>query len=147
MSSPLSLVYDDSSCRIAKVSLSNAALSRYESFLRVPTKACINYFTLSEVHGNPRLKNGDYLDILAAVSFVCPIKTIMTRTGAEKQTREVTLFDQTNNYLILKLWDYDLLHMVERLQPMKDVLFLADVRVDYENFRSVTHQVLATYNL
>lgn len=65
-------------------------------------------------------------------------KKIKAREGdleGERRTREVRLFDQTGDSLVLKLWDSELLNLCTDWLPRENVLFLADVRIDYDSWR------------
>ena len=50
--------------------------------------------------------------------------------------RDVRLFDQTADSLLLKLWDSEFLRMADDWLPREVILFLADARIDWDDYRS-----------
>lgn len=94
-------------------------------------------FSLDEVEHNPRVMIGSTVDVLCAVRNVAPVKKFPSKTagGSETKLREVKIFDETANSVILKLWNSEWIDMAEKWNPMKDILHLADVRVDKDKFR------------
>ena len=55
--------------------------------------------------------------------------------GRTMTIREVRLFDQTGDCLTLKLWDRELIRLSSEWMPRENVLFLADVRIDYDSWK------------
>ncbi len=105
--------------------------------IHIPTKSTANFCTLSDVSANLGLQEGDYVDVLAAVASVSPIRTFRDQVKGTRQVREVGLFDQSGGAVTMKLWGADMVEMADWWIPRKDVLFLADVRIDFDKFRSV----------
>ena len=57
------------------------------------------------------------------------------QVGSERSTREVKLFDQTGDCLVLKLWDSELISLSSDWMPRDHILFLSDVRVDFDSWK------------
>lgn len=80
---------------------------------------------------------GRHVDLLVAVRSVNPVKQY-TKNQQEKFMREVKLFDQTSDSVILKMWDLELVAMSDKWIPRQDILHLADVRIDWDQWRGST---------
>ena len=108
----------------------------YYPLLRLPTKRAFAFLSVHDILTNLALK-GHYVDILAAVRSVGLEKVFPAREGdlGDKSYREVRLFDQTGDCLILKLWDSELIQLSSDWIPREHVLFLADVKIDWDNYR------------
>ena len=95
-------------------------------------------FSVGDILTNSGNLKGHYVDILAAVRSVGVEKKIKAREGdleGDRSTRDVRLFDQTGDSLVLKLWDCELIALSSDWLPRENVLFLADVRIDYDSWR------------
>ena len=111
--------------------------SPFLPLLRIPSKGTSAFLSVSDILTNQSLK-GHYVDILAAVRSVGQEKQIRGKDGDidnDRSTREVRLFDQTGDCLVLKLWDSELIRLSSDWIPRENVLFLADVRIDYDSWR------------
>ena len=108
----------------------------YYPLLRLPTKRAFAFLSVHDILTNLALK-GHYVDILAAVRSVGLEKVFPAREDdlGGKSYREVRLFDQTGDCLILKLWDSELIQLSSDWIPREHVLFLADVKIDWDNYR------------
>ena len=111
--------------------------SSFLPLLRIPSKGTSAFLSVSDILTNLSLK-GNYVDILVAVRSVGPEKKIQRKdedVDNDRSTREVRLFDQTGDCLVLKLWDSELIRLSSDWIPRENVLFLADVRIDYDSWR------------
>jgi len=111
--------------------------TKFLPLLRVPSKGSFGFLCVSDILTNPSLK-GHYVDLMAAVRSVCPVKTFPGKDGDQGRTitvREVRLFDQTGDCLTMKLWDRELIRLSSEWMPRENVLFLADVRIDYDSWK------------
>jgi len=111
--------------------------NQFMPLLRVPSKGSFGFLSVSDILSNPSLK-GHYVDLMAAVRSVCPVKNFTDKDGNQGRTRsvrEVRLFDQTGDGLIMKLWDQELIRLSSEWMPRENVLFLADIRIDYDSWR------------
>lgn len=106
--------------------------------LQVPTKSLAYFCTLADIQNNPHILAGNEVDLLGAIRAVGAARKFKTKgrpEAKEREVREIRLFDQMSSNLILKLWDSEWIHMAENWIPTQDILFLADVRVDKDDFR------------
>ncbi len=126
------------------------------SLLRLPTKATSGYTTLSEVMA-PSTISGSVVDLVVAIRAVGRVRKFQVRSNGvedtyeERRLREVKVFDQTCPCVVLKLWEEDLVELSEEWIPKQDLLFLADARVDYDDYRkrnvvTVTSRTLVSFN-
>ena len=112
-------------------------ISHYTNLLRIPSKGSSTFLSISDIVTNSGSLKGHFVDILAAVRSVAEEKKFPSRDGdgEERGVREVRLFDQTQDSLLLKLWDSETIRMAAEWIPRENILFLADVRIDYDNWR------------
>ena len=105
--------------------------------LNVPSKASSTFLSISDIITNSGALKGHFVDMLVAVRKVGEVKRFTNKQdGQEKGVREVRLFDQTADSLLLKLWDSELLQMADDWLPREVILFLADARIDWDDYRS-----------
>ena len=105
--------------------------------LCVPSKASSTFLSIADIVTNTGALRGHWVDILAAVRKVGAVRKFPARDGGlERGVREVRLFDQTSDSLVLKLWDSEPIRMAEDWIPRENILFLADVRIDRDDYRS-----------
>jgi len=92
---------------------------------------------MGDILTNSGALKGHYVDILAAVRKVGAVRTFPSKedSGQERGVREVRLFDQTADCLLLKLWDSEHIRMASDWIPREHVLFLADARIDFDDWR------------
>lgn len=107
----------------------------FTKLLHIPTKPSNDFFSLSDINTNGTRLHEDHVNILAAVRSVGPAKDITTKTGKQIKRCEVKLFDESVPSFALVLWDEELISLAQTWQPKDNVLFLADVRVTYDDFR------------
>ena len=108
--------------------------------LRIPSKGSSAFLSLSDIVTNSGSLKGHYVDILAAVRSVGMEKKFPSKDGDAGElrgVREVRLFDQTADCLALKLWDSETNRMAEEWIPREHILFLADVRIDFDSWKGV----------
>lgn len=109
-----------------------------KELLSIPSKGSSAFLSISDIVTNSGSLKGHFVDILAAVRSVGEERKFSNRDGDEgeqKGVREVRLFDQTQDCLVLKLWDSELIRMAEEWMPREHILFLADVRIDYDSWK------------
>ena len=73
------------------------------------------------------------------------------KKGQEKSVREIKVFDETNDSVTLKIWDLELVTMSDKWIPRQDILHLADVRIDWDQWRgsiviTCTSRTIITHN-
>ena len=111
----------------------------YMKLLNLPTKNCSNFLSISDILNNSGGLRGHFVDILAVVRGVGKERSLPSRDGdleGERKTREVRLFDHTGDCLVLKLWDSEMIRMSSEWIPREHVLFIADVRIDFDTWRN-----------
>ena len=143
------LVYSERHSRINKVMTSAYLIyDLHLELVRYPLKdTANNMFLLTDVHNPNRVAKGDFVDLLGAVRAVCPVR----RFGENRAVREIRLFDQTCDLLKVKLWDEEWIRLTDDLVPKQDLVFLSDVRVDWDEFSksfvvTLTKRSLLTIN-
>ena len=105
--------------------------------LNVPSKASSTFLSISDIITNSGALKGHFVDMLVAVRKVGEVKKFTNKQdGQERGVREVRLFDQTADSLLLKLWDSEFLRMADDWLPREVILFLADARIDWDDYRS-----------
>ena len=127
--------------------------SALQALLRIPSKGSSAFLSVADILTSQSLR-GHYVDILAAVRSVAPEKKFPGKEGdleEERSVREVRLFDQTADCLVLKLWDSELIRLSCDWIPRDHVLFLADVRIGWDAWRGSltlvsTSRTLVTVN-
>jgi len=137
VTSSLQLVFQDGKTVLSPF---HGASKDYHDLLRIPSKGSSAFLSLSDIVTNSGSLKGHYVDILAAVRSVGTEKKFPSKDGEEGElrgVREVRLFDQTADCLALKLWDSETNRMAEEWIPREHILFLADVRIDYDSWKGV----------
>ena len=110
---------------------------RLIQLLNVPSKASSTFLSINDIVTNSGALKGHFVDILAAVRKVGTERRFAGKNGeAERGLREVRLFDQTADSLVLKLWDSEHIMLAEDWIPRENILFLADVRIDWDEWRT-----------
>lgn len=105
--------------------------------LCVPSKNSSTFLSINDIVTNSGALKGHFVDILAAVRKVGPERRFPGRDGGpERGVREVRLFDQTADSLLLKLWDSEHIRMAEDWVPRQNILYLADARIDWDEWRA-----------
>ncbi|PSN32080.1 hypothetical protein C0J52_19238 [Blattella germanica] len=103
--------------------------------LRLPTKPPGDYFTLSDVNHNGSKLRGECVNLLVAVRDIGIVRNIQTKDSRELKCRDVIVFDQTSTGLTFTLWNADTVDRAESWRPRETVLFLADVRLEWNAYR------------
>ncbi|KAL5019061.1 hypothetical protein ScPMuIL_004783 [Solemya velum] len=132
--SPYMLSVSENHCN---VSLHNGPdQDSYRELLHLPTKPNNDFYTLEDILVNGQNLDGDHINILAAVRNIGAAKDITTKTGKQTRRCELKLFDETCQSFPLILWDSEIIDMSQSWMPFDTVIFAADVRVNYDNFRN-----------
>ncbi|XP_021350022.1 meiosis-specific with OB domain-containing protein-like isoform X2 [Mizuhopecten yessoensis] len=109
---------------------------RFRRLQNVPIKANNDYYILEDVIAHGQSLSGEHINLLAVVKKVGPVKDITTKTGKKTKRCELKLMDETCSSFALILWESDMIDIVQSWVPLDTVLFIADVRVSYDDFRS-----------
>ncbi|CAH1795283.1 unnamed protein product [Owenia fusiformis] len=110
-------------------------LSEYNTLLHIPIKPHNDFYTLLDVVTNGQNLNGELINLLVAIKSIGAVKEIVTKSGRHTKRCEIKLFDDTNTTLALVLWDEENINLTVQWTPKDTVLFIADVRVNYDDFR------------
>ncbi|XP_046398310.1 meiosis-specific with OB domain-containing protein [Ischnura elegans] len=102
--------------------------------LHIPTKAPSSFITIADILASETSTRTEFVDLLVAVARVSPVKNIKTKDGRDIECREVTVLDQTNSNFPIQLWEPDVIVQSGHWKPRHTVLFLADVRLAWNNF-------------
>ncbi|KAH9502522.1 hypothetical protein Btru_068890 [Bulinus truncatus] len=109
--------------------------SDYAQLLHIPTKENNDFYTLEDVQANGMNLQGEHVNILAAVKKIWPIREIMTKSGKSTVKQDVVLCDETCQSFNLTLWG-NCIEYAHLWVPMETVIFAADVRISFNEFRS-----------
>ncbi|XP_048760956.2 meiosis-specific with OB domain-containing protein-like [Ostrea edulis] len=111
-------------------------VEEYESLLHLPTKASNDYYSLEDIVANGQGLNGEHINILAILKKVGQVKDITTKTGRQTKRCELTLMDEGLSAFPFVIWDKEAACMASTWTPISTVLFVADVRMSFDNYRS-----------
>uniref|UniRef100_A0A2C9M4A8 Replication protein A OB domain-containing protein n=1 Tax=Biomphalaria glabrata TaxID=6526 RepID=A0A2C9M4A8_BIOGL len=110
-------------------------VSDYAQFLHIPTKANNDFYTLEDIQANGTNLQGEHVNILAAIKKIWPVREILTKTGKKTIKQDIYLCDETCQSFTLTLWG-NCTEYVQSWLPMDTVIFAADVRINFNEFRS-----------
>ncbi|XP_069124034.1 meiosis-specific with OB domain-containing protein-like isoform X1 [Argopecten irradians] len=108
----------------------------FRGLQNVPIKANNDYYILEDVIAHGQNLSGEHINLLTVVKKIGPAKDIITKTGKKTRRCELKLMDETCPSFALILWDSDMIDIAQSWAPLDTVLFIADVRVSYDDFRS-----------
>ncbi|XP_065213492.1 meiosis-specific with OB domain-containing protein [Planococcus citri] len=108
-----------------------------KALLNIPSKPAGNFLTISDVHRNGEILRGQYINLLAAVQDVGDMREFQSRDGRNCRCLEVRLVDQSYSTLLFTVWGNEMISQCKQWVPQNTVLFLADVRADWSNFRKI----------
>ncbi|XP_062914949.1 meiosis-specific with OB domain-containing protein [Mobula hypostoma] len=118
--------------------------TRLLALLHLPVKNHQDYYSLGDITHNGQSLNGCLINILASVRSVGEQKLFTTADKRKGQRCEVKLFDETVPSFLMNCWDNESIQLAQTWIPRETVLFIADVRVNFDNFRnSMTATVIA----
>eukprot|EP00111_Clytia_hemisphaerica_P003757 TCONS_00010788-protein len=114
-----------------------------------PIRDYDDYYTLGDILCNGHNLNGSMVNIMACVREVGEIKEFVSKAGKNIVKRELVLFDEHCNSFPLIIWDREVASSVNQWMENPIVLFLVDVKVQFEEFRqkmtgSVTAKTIIT---
>ncbi|XP_038676847.1 meiosis-specific with OB domain-containing protein isoform X1 [Scyliorhinus canicula] len=118
--------------------------TRLLSLLHLPVKDPQDYYSLGDIVHNGQSLNGNIINILASVRSVGEQKHFTTTDKRKGQRCEVRLFDETVPSFLMNCWDNESIQHAQTWIPKETdwvfvtltVLFIADVRVNYDGFRN-----------
>ncbi|XP_076075230.1 meiosis-specific with OB domain-containing protein-like isoform X1 [Mytilus galloprovincialis] len=102
----------------------------------VPIKATNDFYTLEDIQANGQGLHGEHVNLLCVVRKVGQVKEITTKAGRHTQRCELRILDETCPSFALVLWDKELIDLALTWVPLETVIFAADVKVTYDDFRS-----------
>ncbi|KAH3870018.1 hypothetical protein DPMN_033196 [Dreissena polymorpha] len=111
-------------------------LGAYAALQHLPTKPNCDYYTLEDVLVNGQGLNAEHINLLAVVRKIGPARDIVTKTGKKTSRCEIVLMDESCPSFPFVLWGGELVDFSQTWAPLTTVLFIADVRVNYDDFRS-----------
>ncbi|KAG7207151.1 hypothetical protein KM043_008842 [Ampulex compressa] len=108
----------------------------YERLVTMPAKSAKGLKTLAIILRNMEALSDQYVDILVVVTFISEARNIITRDGRSLKCRSFEVADgSTDETVSLVLWEKEWIERSAFWEPKRTVLFLADARVAYDNFR------------
>ncbi|XP_051166639.1 protein hold'em-like isoform X2 [Leptopilina boulardi] len=120
--------------------------------LNLPTKSMDTLRTLSYALDHIEELKDQFIDLLVIVTFIGEVREIISRDGRNFKCRSFEITDKsTNKTISLQLWDSEWIRLSEFWEPRKTVLFLAEIRIGYNNFKkridmSIARKTLITEN-
>ncbi|XP_055507067.1 meiosis-specific with OB domain-containing protein isoform X2 [Leucoraja erinacea] len=110
--------------------------ARLLSLLHLPVKNHQDYYSLGDIAHNGQSLNGSLINILASVKSIGEQKHFTTADKRKGQRCEVKLFDETVPSFLMNCWDNESIQLAQTWVPRETVLFIADARVNYDNYRN-----------
>ncbi|XP_014662357.1 PREDICTED: meiosis-specific with OB domain-containing protein-like [Priapulus caudatus] len=107
----------------------------FSNLLHLPIKQSSDFFSLYDVSYNGQTLQGEHVNLLAVVKSMGAVRDIKTKTGRTIKKLEVKLCDQTATTFALTLWDEANINFALTWCPKEYVVFAADVKVSYDNYR------------
>ncbi|XP_028845146.1 meiosis-specific with OB domain-containing protein-like [Denticeps clupeoides] len=125
--------------------------ARLFPLFHVPVKDPGDFYSLGDIVANGHSLEGSVLNILAAVKSIGETRPFTTANDRRGQRLELKLFDETVNSFSLICWDIESIQLLQTLVPGETVLFIADVRITFDNFHgamiaTVTAKTIITIN-
>ncbi|XP_037547545.1 meiosis-specific with OB domain-containing protein [Nematolebias whitei] len=118
-------------------------IDRLLPLIHLPVKDSRDFYSLGDIAANGQKLDGTVLNILAAMKQMGEIKQFTTSDGRKGQRLEVKLFDDSVSSFPLVCWDKETIQVLQTLAPKETVLFVADAKISFDNFRS---SMVATVN-
>jgi len=108
-----------------------------QHLLSIPSKDSSRYLNIIDILECKQLASS-CVDMLVCVKHLGDVKIFQNKDGKERKLRTIKLMDQSSQQGIdLKLWDENLIRMSESWIQRKTILFLADVKVGYDDFKEI----------
>lgn len=117
------------------VPYSGLDLEDYMYLLQIPTRPPNDFYTLEDIQTNGMSLQGEHIHILAVVKQVWPTRKITMKNGKTASKVDVVLCDETCMSFNFTIWD-NYVSLVESWVPMETVLFAADVKIMYNDYKS-----------
>ncbi|XP_029954341.1 meiosis-specific with OB domain-containing protein-like [Salarias fasciatus] len=119
--------------------------------IHLPVKDPGDFYSLGDIVANGQQLSGTVINILAAVKAIGEAKQFTTSDGRHGQRLEVKLFDDSVSSFPLVCWDREAIQLLQTLIPRESVLFVADAKISFDDFRSsmvatVTSRSIITVN-
>ncbi|XP_047233510.1 meiosis-specific with OB domain-containing protein isoform X1 [Girardinichthys multiradiatus] len=118
-------------------------IDRLLPLIHLPVKDSRDFYSLGDIVANGQKLDGTVINILAAVKLIGETKQFITSDGRRGQRLEVKLFDDSVSSFPLIGWDREAIQLLQTLVPRETVLFIADIKMSFDNFRS---SMVATVN-
>ncbi|XP_061563590.1 meiosis-specific with OB domain-containing protein [Cololabis saira] len=118
-------------------------IDRLLPVMHLPVKDSTDFYSLGDIVANGQKLDGTVINVLAALKMIGEIKQFTTSDGRQGQRLELKLFDDSVSSFPLICWDRETIQFVQSLAPRETVLFIADAKISFDNFRS---SMVATVN-
>ncbi|KAK7792643.1 hypothetical protein R5R35_005103 [Gryllus longicercus] len=133
VSSPFQLTMSDSNGKI--IHHEGDDCTTFFELKNYPTKPITNIFTIADIHSKGAHIGNETVDLLVAVRSVDPMRTITTKDGRKMINRVVIVMDYTSDELPFQIWNSDIVQLADSWKPRDTVLFLADVRIEWNLYK------------
>ncbi|XP_028332422.1 meiosis-specific with OB domain-containing protein [Gouania willdenowi] len=119
--------------------------------IHLPVKDPRDFYSLGDIVANGQKLDGSVINILAAIQGIGETKHFTTSDGRKGQRLEVKLFDDCGSSFPLVCWDRETIQLMQTLTPRETVVFVADAKISFDNFRSsmivtITSKSIITVN-
>ncbi|XP_070708378.1 meiosis-specific with OB domain-containing protein [Pempheris klunzingeri] len=111
-------------------------IDRLLPLIHLPVKDSRDFYSLGDIVANGQKLDGMVINILAAVKSIGEPKQFTTSDRRRGQRLEVKLFDDSVSSFPLVCWDREAIQLVQTLIPKETVLFIADAKISFDNFRN-----------
>ncbi|XP_068161575.1 meiosis-specific with OB domain-containing protein isoform X2 [Antennarius striatus] len=104
--------------------------------IHLPVKDSRDFYSLGDIVANGKSLNNTVINVLAAVKSIGEPKFFTTSDNRKGQRLELKLFDDSVSSFPLLCWDRETIQLAQTLVPKETVLFIADVKINFDSFRN-----------
>ncbi|KAL0272009.1 UNVERIFIED_CONTAM: hypothetical protein PYX00_005147 [Menopon gallinae] len=141
--SPFQLQLQENSCSIAMYDGEDA--NGIRRLMSIPTKPPGDFLRLSDVLSYGQALKGDFVNLLVAVRNVGYVRAVKSRKDSRDiSCRDILVMDQSHLEFQITLWTNEVIKRASYWRPQRTVIFFADVRLEYSEFRQSVVAVITS---
>lgn len=117
---------------------------RFQHLRKIPiigTNSLVQLADINSIVRNSTTKK--FVDCLVCVRLVKVQREITTKLGKKLSIREVIVFDQSCNGMLLTIFNQNYVENAENWRPFSTILYLSDVQVEFSEFHRTAILTLA----
>ncbi|XP_064478229.1 meiosis-specific with OB domain-containing protein-like [Ornithodoros turicata] len=118
--------------------LEESLFCQFMPLLQVPSGSAGDVTQIADILYCGRGMADQHVTMLVGVKGVGPPTPVSTKDGRQAQKVEVSVLDQSHHDFKVLLWDEELIHLSQFWKEKETVLFIADVRVRFNQFFGMT---------